>query len=105
MPIYCYRCKNDHITEKFVAAMQPYISCKCDECGMKARRSFRDEQKNTDCVHNERWSDSMGVQPHQVAEAEKTFPGSTYNEEGQLLIKSRKHKKHEMKRRGYAEIG
>jgi hypothetical protein len=105
MPIYAYRCKNAHVTEKFVAEMQPYLTCKCETCGAKAKRSFRDEQFSTDLVHNERWSDSMGVQPHQVKEAEKTFPGSTYNEEGQLLIKNRKHKKLEMKRRGYTEIG
>ena len=105
MPIYVYKCKNEHIIEKFVAAMQPYISVTCKECVCKARRSFSDEAKNTDLVNNERWSDTMGVDPTQVSEAKQLFPGSTYNTEGQLLITSRKHKKQEMKRRGYAELG
>jgi hypothetical protein len=59
---------------------------------------------NTDLVNNERWSDSMGVQPHQIPEAMQTFPGSTYDSDGRLLIKNRKHKLYEAKRRGYAEL-
>ncbi|MHC4332614.1 MAG: hypothetical protein ACYSTZ_00085 [Planctomycetota bacterium] len=59
---------------------------------------------NTDLVNNERWSDSMGVQPHQIPEAMQIFPGSTYDSEGRLLIKNRKHKLFEAKRRGYAEL-
>ena len=59
---------------------------------------------NTDIVNNERWSESMGVTPEQVPEAMRTFPGSVYDSEGRLLIKSRKHKIQEMKRRGYAEF-
>ena len=62
------------------------------------------EAKNTDLVHNERWSESMGVVPNQIAEAERTFPGSEYDSEGRLRIKNRKHKLFEMKRRGYTEI-
>jgi hypothetical protein len=103
MPIYCYKCKEGHVTDKYVAAMQPYISITCD-CGRKARRSFMDEQVNTDMVHNERLSESMGVQVDQIPEAMKTFPGSEYNSDGALKIKSRKHKLFEMKRRGYVEL-
>jgi hypothetical protein len=104
MPIYCYKCKNGHVTEKFVAAMHPYVSCDCETCGRKARRSFSDEMFNTDLVNNERVSESMGVQPHQIQEAMKTFPGSEYTKDGGLKIHSRKHKKEEMKRRGYVEL-
>ena len=60
---------------------------------------------NTDMVENPRWSESMGVTPEQIPEAMRTFPGSEYDSEGRLLITSRKHKKFEMKRRGYTEIG
>ena len=59
---------------------------------------------NTDLVDNERWSESMGVTPEQVPEATRTFPGSVYDSEGRLLIKNRKHKIQEMRRRGYAEL-
>jgi hypothetical protein len=60
---------------------------------------------NTDLVNNERWSDAMGVNPDQIPEAMKIFPGSTYDSEsGRLLIKNRKHKLFEAKRRGYAEL-
>jgi hypothetical protein len=59
---------------------------------------------NTDLVNNERWSDAMGVVPNQIPEAERTFPGSKYDSDGRLLIKNRRHKLYEMKRRGYAEL-
>ena len=59
---------------------------------------------NTDLVNNERWSESMGVTEEQIPEAMKTFPGSTYDSTGRLLIKNRKHKLFEAKRRGYAEL-
>jgi hypothetical protein len=59
---------------------------------------------NTDLVNNERWSESMGVTPEQIPEALQTFPGSTYDSDGRLLIKNRKHKLYEAKRRGYAEL-
>jgi hypothetical protein len=59
---------------------------------------------NTDLVENERWSESMGVTPEQIPEAMRTFPGSVYDSTGRLLIKNRKHKIQEMKRRGYAEL-
>lgn len=58
----------------------------------------------TDLVDNERWSESMGVTPEQIPEAVKTFPGSTYDSTGRLLIKNRKHKLQEMKKRGYVEF-
>ena len=60
---------------------------------------------STDLVNNERFSEAMGVQPHQIDEAMQKFPGSEYNAEGALKIESRKHKLYEMKRRGYAELG
>ena len=59
---------------------------------------------NTDLVNNERYSESMGVTPEQIPEAMRTFPGSVYDSTGRLLIKNRRHKIQEMKRRGYAEL-
>jgi len=104
MPIYSYRCSNGHLTEDFVPVMEPRATVPCETCGQPSHRSYSDEAKNTDLVHNERWSDAMGVVPNQIPEAMKTFPGSEYNSEGQLLIKNRKHKLFEAKRRGYTEL-
>jgi hypothetical protein len=49
----------------------------------------------------------MGVNPEQIAAAEKAFPGSIYVKSGpnagDLVINNRQHKLQEMKRRGMAE--
>jgi hypothetical protein len=59
---------------------------------------------NTDLVNNERYSEAMGVTEEQIPEAMRTFPGSEYDSTGRLLIRNRKHKLAEMKRRGYVEF-
>lgn len=104
MPIYVYKCECGTVIEDFLSTMNPKKTAKCPSCGKRANRSYMSEAKNTDLVDNERWSESMGVQPSQVQEAMKTFPGSTYDSTGRLLIKNRKHKLFEAKRRGYAEL-
>jgi hypothetical protein len=54
-----------------------------------------------------RYSKAMGVNPEQIAAAEKAFPGSIYVKSGpnagDLVINNRQHKLQEMKRRGMAE--
>lgn len=83
---------------------EPRSTVDCQSCGKPASRSLVDEHVNTDMVHNERWSEAMGVTIEQIPQAMQTFPGSCYHPEtGALLIKSRKHKLEEMKRRGYVE--
>lgn len=47
----------------------------------------------------------MGVNPEQITEAIKTFPESEYAPDGRLVIKNRKHKLFEMRRRNMEEIG
>ena len=85
----------------------------CLGCGKRLRR-FRikigEERRKFDrcgvdavMVENERWSWSMGVNPKDIPKAMKQFPGSEYNHEGQLRVKSRHHKLQEMKRRGLVE--
>ena len=104
MPTYVYRCTEGHVTEDVIPRMDPKPMVDCKVCGQPSSRSYRDEAKNTDIIDNERWSESMGVTPEQVPEAMRTFPGSVYDSSGRLLIKNRKHKIQEMKRRGYAEL-
>lgn len=104
MPIYCYRCVNNHLTDDYVPVAEPRATVSCDVCGQPAHRSYPDEHKHTDLVDRERWSDSMGVNPRQIPEAVRTFPGSVYDSEGRLLIKNRKHKLFEAKRRGLTEL-
>lgn len=105
MPIYCYRCTRcSQKTEVFKGHYNPDPTIHCEYCGKTAERSFSDERVNTDCNDSERWSEAMGVAPNQVAEAQRTFPGSTYDKQGRLLIKNRAHKIKEMKARGYCEI-
>jgi len=74
----------------------------CSVCGHWMRRIF--SRVNTDLVDRPRWSNTMGVNPRQIPQAVKLYPGSVYNEKGQLLIRNRKHKLFEMKRRGMVEL-
>lgn len=105
MPIYVYRCTVcGKATEDFRPVPEPRVLIECSACGQAAERSYSDERVNTDMIDNERWSESMGVAPNQVAEARRLFPDSTYDKQGRLLIRSRSHKKQELKRRGYAEL-
>ena len=105
MPIYCYRCVDGHRTEDFTSIPEPRATVDCEVCGKPASRSYSDECKNTDLVNRERWSESMGINPDQISEAIRTFPGSEYHPEtGALKITSRKHKLYEAKRRGYVEL-
>jgi len=104
MPIYCYRCQLGHTTEDFKKKPKPSKHLKCKVCGERASRDISLEHIHTDCGDAERWSDAMGINLDQIAQAMKTFPGSEYNQEGQLKIKNRNHKKLEMKRRGYVEL-
>ena len=104
MPIYVYKCECGNVIEDFVPIYRPKSAVTCSVCNKSAKRSISSEHVNTDLVDNERWSESMGVMPEQIPEAMRTFPGSVYDREGRLLIKNRKHKLEEMRRRGYVEL-
>lgn len=105
MPIYCYKCPDGHVTEDFCHKIGAKPRIACDVCGKYAKRNIGCEQKNTDCVYNERYSDSMGVNPDQIPVAKKTFPGSEYLSDGRLIVESRSDKLKKMKERGLMETG
>lgn len=104
MPIYRYCCEKNHEAEEFCHITDIQEKIKCSTCGSWAFRQFRSGPFNTDIGHKERYSESMGVNPEQIDLAKKTFPGSEYTPDGRLIIKNRRHKLYEAKRRGYAEI-
>lgn len=104
MPFYCYRCTAcNKLIEDFQSIPEPRPTITCPDCQYPAVRSYMDEAKNTDLVDNPRWSEAMGCMPHEVPERMRQFPGSVYDSEGRLLIRNRKHKLEEMKRRGFVE--
>lgn len=104
MPIYVYKCESGHVSDEFMQKFTPPKTVVCPTCSKKAKRFYGGETVNTDLVNNERYSDAMGVTEEQIPEAMRTFPGSEYDSTGRLLIKNRKHKLAEMKRRGYVEF-
>lgn len=103
MPIYDYKCnKCGKETEQVRSIDDRNSPFKC-KCGGKLKRVWSNPHHiNATMVNNERWSETMGINPDQIPEAMKLFPGSEYHPEtGALKIKNRKHKLFEMKRRGY----
>jgi len=108
MPIYCYLCKKcGKIFEEMatISARNNPIECKC---GSIANRNIKAElaigSRTKRITDNPRWSLSMGVPAGQVDAFRKRFPNSTYDNQGRLLIKRRKHKLQEMKARGFVEL-
>jgi putative FmdB family regulatory protein len=102
MPIYEYRCSNcGNYIEVFTKTYESstYITCRC---GSKAQKIV--SLSNTDVKNNERLSSSLGVNPRQIKEAEKKFPGSKYTKDGRLIINSRKDKLNKLKQRGMIEL-
>lgn len=83
----------------------------CPKCGSKwytlhFGKKQEDRSVNIDGTSrgNERLSSSLGCNPNEINKFKKMYPGSEYTPDGRLVIKSRQHKKYEMKRRGYAEL-
>jgi len=104
MPIYCYKCPDGHASQEYFHLPKPPRSIQCPVCSKRATRNRSAEHVHTDMVSRPRTSEAMGVMPHQIEEAMRRFPGSRYTPDGALCINNRKHKKMEMKRRGYVEL-
>lgn len=107
MPEYAYRCRGcDKVFHDLNTISNRGIT-DC-ECGGKADRDLDAEltpRRGVKWVtENERWSRSMGVPPGQVTEFRKRFPNSTYNDKGDLLIKSRSDKVRQAKERDMIEL-
>jgi putative FmdB family regulatory protein len=102
MPIYQYKCPCNFEFEVYTKTYKPSTYITCEKCGKKAKKII--SLPNTDLVNNERWSNTMGVNPRQIPEAMKKYPGSVYNQKGQLRIDNRKDKLKKAKERGFREL-
>lgn len=108
MPSYTATCKCGK-TFRYMSTISGRNEPTECECGLMANRDVGAELAPRESSHkwiteNERWSTAAGVPPSQVEEFRKRFPDSTYRDDGRLLIKNRKHKLYEMKRRGMIEF-
>ena len=110
MPMYNYKCSKCGMKFESIECVEHRNNAKsCPGCSGPAGRDAETEIQgagNFDETTKEhvRYSRSMGVNPEQVAQAEKNFPGSKYTPDGRLIINSRQHKLQEMKRRGMEEL-
>ena len=109
MPLYTFRCSKCGLVFDHIECMEHRNNAQvCPGCSGPAGRDEESEISRRNHHQNEdhpRLSHSMGVNPEQIKEAEKNFPGSAYAPDGRLVIKNRQHKLYEMKRRGMEEIG
>jgi len=102
IPIYEYQCVScKQITEKFESFRSNSKGTKCEKCGQLAKRII--SLPSTNCKDSIRYSVSMGIDPSQIKEAERIYPGSRYTPDGRLIIHHRKEKLERMKQRNYEE--
>lgn len=103
MPIYEYRCScTKEVIEIITPKYEPSEYITCPECGRKAKKII--SLPNTDLKENIRYSSAMGVNPRQIPQAMKTYPGSEYDHKGRLKVTSRKDKLKKAKERGLSEL-
>jgi len=108
MPDYIAKCSCGKTFRYSSLISKRNESTEC-ECGLMAERDVESEfaaigDRHKWISENERWSLSMGVPVAQLDEFRKRFPNSTYNDKGHLLIKNRKHKLDEMRKRDFVEL-
>ena len=110
MPLYVFKCDKCGMVFEHIECIEHRNDAQhCPGCNGPASRNAEAELAglgNVDETTKDhvRYSRSMGVNPEQIKEAEKNFPGSRYTPDGRLIINSRKHKLFEMKRRGMEEL-
>ena len=110
MPRYTFKCTNCGLLEDhFLPIKHRSVAQVCSGCGGPADRDVAAELAGASAFDETtkdhvRYSRSMGVNPSQVKEAEKNFPGSRYTPDGRLIINNRQHKLMELKRRGMIEL-
>lgn len=114
MPRYTYRCSKCGMVFDEIDCISHRNNTKvCPGCNGPADRDVEQEIKGAsdfDATTQEhiRYSKSMGVNPDQISDAEKAFPGSEYVKSGpnagDLIIRNRQHKLREMKRRNMEEL-
>ena len=104
--VTCTSCGFNKIYEKPVE-----VFSNCPKCGSKSKRikynpKTQGGYKTNICyAENERYSRSMGVPPADIEKYQKMYPGSEYNEKGDLRIKNYTHREYERKRRGMVDLG
>jgi putative FmdB family regulatory protein len=100
-PFNCYDCNES--LEIFKARMESPKTPICPKCKKKMARVFSSTVDAT-MIERPRYSLAMGVNPSQIAQAKKIYPGSEYNAKGDLLVRNRRHKLYEASRRGMSEL-
>lgn len=93
-----------HIKHNIEEVTVTNVGLACPLCGCFLGVYYHDSRNHVGIFsEEERVSLAMGVQPCQIEEATKAFPGSRYRSDGALLYKGRSGKKAAMRQRGYTE--
>lgn len=102
MPNYKYLCSDcGTVMNEIETISNRKPEVPCTKCGKMSPRSFAGSTGGF--KDNPRVSLAMGVNPDQIEDAMKRYPGSRYDKNGGLLIRNRTEKKQRMRERGYCE--
>ena len=81
------------------------LKVKCGNCGATAYRNWKAYSVGgTPTSGYPHWSGSLGVNISQIPEARRYWPDAVFNKRGDILVRSRTHKKEIMKQRGMVEL-
>jgi putative FmdB family regulatory protein len=106
MPLYIFKCSRCGLVFDHIECTEHRNDAQvCPGCNGPASRNIEEECAGRKQIpEHTRLSKAMGVNPEQIPEAMKAYPGSEYTPNGDLIIHSRQHKLKEMKRRGMEEL-
>jgi putative FmdB family regulatory protein len=105
MPNYPFKCKEcDKEFDRVFSMKDAPTEVEC-ECGGKAKRNWKEYGRiGTNARGYPHWSGAMGVNISRIGEYKKYYPDAVFNKRGDILVKSRKHKKELMKQRNMVEL-
>ena len=102
MPLYDYKCMRcEQLTERLVRTEPVLDLVPCEQCGYAAKRIISAGAGRQSGESRSIWSRSFGINPDQIPEMTRRFPGDEYHPvTGAMKINGFQHQKQIAKRLG-----